>query len=165
MLIDNTVWVQHSEIRCETSTQKRLKEAPILGLSILRKICCEPFSWFKRPVEKSNYTRPLETHVAFDVFVSRLVSRQAHRLKSHLGLLKELTNNMAFRGPRVEARFTTVHRCHGGFQVAKTWRIFIPSIPKNPCNGYPEGNLPTLVQKYLGGYSNPCYWVHDHDMI
>lgn len=91
--------------------KKGLKEAPILGLSILRKICCEPFSWFKGPVEKSNYTRPLETHIAFDFFVSRLVSRQAHRLKSHLGLLKELTNNKAFRWPRVEASFTTVHRC------------------------------------------------------
>lgn len=122
--------------------KKGLKEAPILGLSILRKICCEPFSWFKGPVEKSNYTRPLETHIAVDFFVSRLVSRQAHRWKSHLGLLKELTNNKAFRWPRVEASFTTVHRCHGGFQVAKHGESSSLPFPKILAMGTLKGTYP-----------------------
>ena len=151
MLIDNTVWVQHSEIRCETSTQKRLKEAPILGLSILRKICCEPFSWFKRPVEKSNYTRPLETHVAFDVFVSRLVSRQAHRLKSHLGLLKELTNNMAFRGPRVEARFTTVHSVMEVSKLRKHGESSSLPFPKILAMDTLKGTYPPWFKSILEG--------------
>ena len=52
------------DIYPKKGVKKGLKEAPILGLSILRKICCERSRvQLKNPII---YTRPLETHIAFD---------------------------------------------------------------------------------------------------